>query len=410
MNARPTLRLDRLARGLLALALASGACRSTNPESGRPASTSHAGIVVASMDTSVQPGDDFFAYANGTWVKNTPIPDDRSSIGGFYIADQERERQTRELLDAILKSNSAPGSNEAKIASYYNAYLDTDAIDRTGLAPARVDMDAIAQIADKTQLSAAIGSTIRADTDPLNATNFQTENLFGIFVTQGLATPGEQLPYLMQGGIGLPEREYYFSADPKMADIRTKYRAYIGQILQLANYPDAQAAAQRIMDLESRIAQAHATREESEDWAKASQVWTRAELEQKAPGLDWGALLDAAQLGSAPRFDAYFPDAIPKLSALVASQPLQNWKDWLAFHTLNQQANVLPKAFRDASFAFNGTALAGTPQQRPRDRLALNATSFALQDAVGRAYVDKYFPASAKAEVQDMVKNLKAAF
>ena len=139
-------------------------------------------------------------------------------------------------------------------------------------------------------------------------------------------------------------------------------------------------------------------------------MWTRAELEQRAPGIDWTALLNAAQLGSTPRFDAYFPDAIPKLSALVASQPLQNWKDWLTFHTLNQQSNVLPKPFRDASFAFNGTVLNGTPQQRPRDKLALNATSDALQDAVGKAYVDKYFPASAKAEVQGMVKNLKAAF
>jgi predicted metalloendopeptidase len=195
-----------------------------------------------------------------------------------------------------------------------------------------------------------------------------------------------------------------------MTDLRTKYRAYVQQLLALANYPDAAGAAQRIMDLETRIAQAHATREESENWDKASQVWTRAQLEQKAPGIEWAALLDAAQLGSAPRFDAYFPEAIPKLAALVASQPLQSWKDWLAFHTLNSQANVLPKPFRDASFAFNGTALAGTPQQRPRDILALNATSNALQDAVGKAYVARYFPASSKTQIQGMVDNLKAAF
>jgi putative endopeptidase len=189
----------------------------------------------------------------------------------------------------------------------------------------------------------------------------------------------------MQGGIGLPEREYYLSADSEMAGLRTKYRAYVAQILSLANYPDPQGAAQRIMNLEMKIAAAHASREESEDWSKASQVWTRAQLQQKAPGIDWAALLNAAQLGSAPKFDAYFPDAIPKLAALVGSQPLQDWKDWLAFHTINQQANVLPKPFRDASFAFNGTALAGTPQQRPRDQLALNAASNALQDAVGKA-------------------------
>jgi len=342
-------------------------------------------------------------------MKATEIPADRSSIGGFYIADQEREKQTKELLAGILEAKPTSG-NDALIANYYNAYLNTDAIDKAGLAPAKADLDAIAGIADKKALSAAIGGTLRADTDPLNATNFKTENLFGVFVTQGLNTPGEQLPYLMQGGIGLPEREYYLSADAKMADLRNKYRAYIQQILQLANYPDPQGSAQRIMDLETKIAGAHATREESEDFAKGAIVWTRAELEKKAPGIDWTALLDAAQLGQAPKFEAYHSGAIPKLSALVGSEPLQNWKDWLAFHTLNQQANVLPKAFRDASFAFNGTALTGAPQQRPRDQLAMNAVSFKLPDAVGKAYVDKYFPASAKAEVQKMVDGIKAAF
>src|SRR5262249_13604084 len=162
---------------------------------------------------------------------------------------------------------------------------------------------------------------------------------------------GEQLPYLMQGGLGLPEREYYLSADPKMAELKNKYRAYVAQILGLAGHPDAQGAAGRIVDLETKIAEAHATREESEDFGTGTQVWSRADLEKKAPGIDWGALLDAAQLGQVQKFDAYHPNAIPKLAALVGSERLQTWKDWLEFHALNQQANVLPKAFRDASFA-----------------------------------------------------------
>jgi predicted metalloendopeptidase len=342
-------------------------------------------------------------------MKTAQIPADRSSIGAGYFADQEREKNTKAMFADILKSNPNSG-NEALIANYYKAYLNTDAIDRAGLNPAKADLDAIARIADKTQLSTAIGSTLRADTDPLNATNFHTENLFGIFVTQGLTTPGEQLPYLMQGGIGLPEREYYLSGDAKMAELRTKYQAYVAQILKLAGHADPEGAAARIMDLETKIARAHDTRETSEDVTKATQVWTRADLEKKAPGLDWGALLNAAQLGGVQKFEAYHAGAIPKLAALVGSEPLDPWKDWLEFHTLNQQANVLPKPFRDASFAFNGTALAGTPQQRPREILAVNATSNALQDAVGKAYVDRYFPASAKAEIQQMVTNLKAAF
>jgi predicted metalloendopeptidase len=392
---------------IIASAFALSACRGNTAGEAQPGTG--IGIDASWMDKSVVPGDDFFSYADGSWVKNTPIPADRSRIGGFWIADQEREKNTRELFDQIIKSNPTSGT-DALIANYYKAYFDTAAIDRAGIAPAKADLEAIGRIADKHQLSAAIGGTLRSDTDPLNATNFQTENLFGIFVTQGLATPGQQLPYLMQGGIGLPERDYYLSADPKMADIRTKYRAYAQTILQDAGYPDPQGAAGRIIDLETKIATAHEPRDQSEDFKNGAQVWTRAQLEQKAPGIDWAALLAAAQLGSVQKFDAYHFASIPKLAALVGSEPLQNWKDWLAFHTLNQQTDVLPKAFRDASFAFNGTVLQGTPEQRPRDALALNATSNALQDAVGKAYVDKYFPPSSKTAIQKMVDNLKAAF
>ncbi len=390
------------------LALPAGAL--AGAQGSQTAAASGLGIVPEAMDRKVAPGDDFFRYTNGAWVENTPIPEDRSSIGAFYIADKERERQTRELLDAILASSPAPGTDAARIADYYRAYLDTAAIDRAGFAPARADLDAIARIADKKQLAAAIGGSLRADVDPLNATDYQTANLFGIFVSQGLNTPGETLPYLMQGGIGLPEREYYLSDDARMAGLRDKYRSYVATVLGAAGFADASAAAARVMDLETKIARAHATREESEDFSKAVQVWTRAELERNAPGLDWNALLAAARLGKARKFQAYHSGAIPKLAALVGSQPLQSWKEWLAFHTLNQRAAVLPQAVRDANFAFYGTALSGTPQQRPRDQLALNAVSSALQDAVGKAYVERYFPASAKAAVEEMAENIKAAF
>jgi predicted metalloendopeptidase len=394
---------------LFVSALALSACNTKNSQDAgtEQKAGSEIGLELASMDKSAVPGDDFYKYANGNW--KTEIPADRSRIGGFWIADQVREKNTRELFKNIVDSKPASG-NEALIANYYNAYLNTDAIDRAGIAPAKGDLDAIARIADKKQLSSALGANIRADTDPLNATNYQTQNLFGVFVTQGLATPGEQLPYLMQGGIGLPDAQYYIAGDAKMADTRAKYRAYIATILKAANYADADAAAGRIMDLETKIAKAHEPREQSEDFALGAQVWTRQQLEQKAPGIDWTALLNAAQLGAVQKFDAYHFAAIPKLSALVGSEPLQNWKDWLAFHTLNQQASVLPKPFREASFAFYGTTLAGTPKERPRDILALNSTSNALQDAVGKAYVDKYFPASSKAEIQKRADNIKAAF
>lgn len=395
---------------LAAIALGVAACQPAGQEGVQAEAGTALGIAPAAMDRSVAPGDDFYAFANGRWQRQTEIPADRSSIGGFYIAQQETEKNNRALIDSILKSHPAADSEAGKIANYYRAFVDTDAIDRAGLAPAKADLDSIAAITNTRQLSAAIGRTLRADTDPLNATNFWTENLFGIFVTQGLTTPGESLPYLMQGGIGMPEREYYLSSDPEMTALRGKYRAHVETVLKAAGRADARAAAERIMALETKIAAAHASREDSEDFSKGTTVWTRQELERNAPGIDWGALLGSAGLGGARKFEAYHSGAIPKLSALVASEPLDAWKDWLAFHTLNQQANVLPKAFRDARFAFYGTALSGTPQQRSRERLALDAVATDLQDAVGKAYAERYFPASSKAAIQAMVDNIKSAF
>jgi putative endopeptidase len=403
-------------RSILLLCVSSLAMAACSNNGGNDAATqqikpgSVSGIDLSSLDKSVKPGDDFFAYANGNWVKRTVIPADRSSVGGFYIADQQREKNTREMMDALLKSNPATDSDEGRIVNYYKAYLDTAAIDKAGMAPARGDLDAIAAIADKRALASAIGGTLRADVDPFNSTNYKTDHLFGLFVTQGLKTPGETLPYLLQGGLGMPEREYYLSGDAKMAGLRAKYRIYVETVMKVAGVPDPAAAAARVIALETKIAQAHESRADSEDFTKAAEVWSPADLQAKAPGIDWSALLDAAKLGSAPKFEAYHAAAIPRLAALVGSEPLDAWKDWLAFHTLNERASVLPAAIRNASFAFTGTAINGIPQQRPRDKLAMNATSSALEDAVGKAYVAKYFPAAAKAEIEKMAEGIKAAF
>jgi putative endopeptidase len=368
------------------------------------------GISKAAMDTGVKPGDDFYAYANGNWDKTTEIPADRSSIGAFYIAFLETEKRTRELVDAIVSKGGEPNSDEGRIAAFYKAYTDTKAIDAAGMKPVEGDLARFAAIGDKAALSKVLGEQTRADVDPLNATDFETENLFGIFVTQGLATPGEVIPYMLQGGLGLPEREYYLSADAKMAKIRTDYQAYIAKLLTAAGQADAAAKAKRIYDLEVKIAKAQANREQSEDFTKSAGVWTKGDFAKKAPGIDWDAYFAGAGLGGASKFGAYHANAITGLSALVASEPLDAWKDWLAFHQINSHTDVLPSAIDGAHFAFYGTTLAGTPQQRSRDKRALDALNTDLGDAVGRVYAAKYFPASAKAEVGDMVKGIKTAF
>lgn len=367
------------------------------------------GIDPANMDRSVKPGDDFYAYANGGWMKTAEIPADRSSIGGFFIADQQTERQLIELVGGLVNSRAAPDSDEGRIRDFYKAFLDTGAIERAGLRPVQADLARFTAITDRAGLSRALGEQVRADVDPLNATNYFTENLFGVFVTQALAG-GEVMPYILQGGLGMPEREYYLSADPKMAEIRGKYQVYIAQLLGDAGIADAAAKAQRIYDLEMKIARAHATREESEDFQKSAAEWTRAEFDSKAPGIDWRAFFTAAQLGDQQKFAAYHAGAIPKLAALVASEPLETWKDWLVFHQISRNADVLPAKIDADRFAFYGTVLSGTKEQRPREKRAIVALNARLGDALGKLYAEKYFPASAKAEIQSMVDQIKAAF
>ncbi|QGN53871.1 M13 family metallopeptidase [Novosphingobium sp. Gsoil 351] len=385
------------------------ACKMAGTDTAAVAPGTEAGIKLASMDKTIKPGDDFNAYANGNWEKTTEIPADRSDTGAHFVAFQETERQQNELLSGILKSSPAAGSNEAKIKDYYTAYMDQAGIDAAGLAPVQGDLARFSSITDKAQLSKVLGEQTRVDVDIFNSTDLRTENLLGLFVTQALTT-NEVVPYILQGGLGMPEREYYLSNDPKMVDLRAKYKTYLVDMLTAAGMTDAPARAQRIFDLETKIARAHADQVAVNDFAKNGTLWQRADFATKAPGIDWDAYWAAAGLPQQQTFAAYNPGAISGLSALVASEPLDAWKDWLAFHQINSNWEVLPAKIDNLHFAFYGTALAGTPQQRPRDKRALAALNVDLGDALGKAYVDKYFPASAKATVEGMVGHIKDAF
>ncbi len=367
------------------------------------------GIDKAAMDTSAKPGDDFYAYANGGWQKTAEIPADRSYIGSHLIADQTTEKQLDELMTGITKSTAAGDTDEGKIRDFYNAFVDTKKIDAMGLAPLNSEMARFGAIADVKQLSTVLGAQMRADVDPLNYTDFTTENLFGVFVTQSLAG-GEVMPYILQGGLGMPDREFYLSADPKMTGLRSEYRAYIAKLLTDAGITWPEVRAQRIFDLEMKIARSHVTRERSANFEQNATEWSRADFAAKAPGMDWDAFFAAAQLGQQQKFAAYHADAITGLSKLVASEPLDNWRDWLLFHQINANAEVLPSKLDADRFAFFGEKLNGTKALRPREKRALNAVNAWLGDALGKLYVEKYFPASAKAEIQHMVDDIKVAF
>ncbi|HEY1604795.1 MAG TPA: M13 family metallopeptidase [Allosphingosinicella sp.] len=374
------------------------------------AATGTLGVTLSYRDLGVKPGDNFDLYANGAWKKAAEIPPDRASTGVGYEVFQRAEQRNAELVRNAGAGNPAPGTPQRMIADYYAAYMDQAGIDARGLAPLHPQLAEIDAISSKEGLSRLLGNRLRADVDPLNDTNFQTENLFGLFVTQALDDPDRTIPYLLQGGLGMPDRDYYVSSDPAMAKLRTAYRTYVADMLRTAGFSDPDARADRIVALEDKIAAAHLDRTASEDVHKADNPWRTADLGRLAPGIDWAAFLEAAGLRNQPTIIAWQPGAIKGLSALVASEPLQSWKDWLAFHTINRAANDLPAAYDDLHFGFYGRTMQGTPKQRDRWRRGIAFVNADLGDAVGKVYAARYFPASSKAEVQAMVKNLLAAF
>ena len=365
------------------------------------------GIEVAAIDKSVDPGDDFFSYANGGWLKATQIPADRPSYGAFNVIAEKVRTRTVDLIQGAGKSNDPEAK---KIGDYYDAFMNEDAIEKKGLTPIKAELDEISGIADKTALARVLGSQLRADVDPLNNTNFYTDRLFGIWVSPDLNNPTHNVPYLLQGGLGLPDRDNYLSTEKNDVELQAKYREHIVTILKLANIPDAEAKAARIYDLEKAIATAHATRTDSGDIQKANNPWPTKDFATKAPGLDWTTFFKAAGLGGQPAIVVWHPGAVTGIAALVASQPLDVWKEYLTFRVIDRWSGLLPKPFATERFDFYSTAVNGIPQQSDRWKRAVNNTSAALGDAVGELYVKKYFPPADKAKIQTMVKNIVAAF
>ena len=396
--------MSRIFRACLLFVVSCSAC--ARPAEVTPAA-GHA-VDVAGMDRTTRPGDDFFKYANGAWDQATAIPPDRAAWGLDSSLDEQALGHTRALLEAA-ETQAAPGSDERKAADYFAAYMDEAALEPRGLATLKPTLDRIAAIADRRALARELGSMLRADVDPLNATNFQTAHLFGMWVAQDFDEPSHNTAYLLQGGLAMPDREYYLADNPKMAETRTKYRAHVVKLLGLAAVGDADAKTQRIIDLETRIARVHASREESEDVHKA-QTWPRDEFEKKAPGLDWAAYFGAAGLDTQRTFVVWHPAATTGEAALVGSQPIEAWKDYLAYITISDWSGLISRASAEERFDFYGRTLAGTPQLPDRWKRAINSTNNALGDAVGKMYVAKHFSPQSKARAQAMVTDIKAAF
>lgn len=396
---------------LTAAALASvAACdrKAAAPANGGKPRFGTFGFDTAGMDRSVAPGDDFFQYANGSWIRNTEIPADRASYNAFTSLNEQALARTRAIVEEAASDKKADGDRR-KIGDFYAAFMDETGIEGRGLSPIRPELDRIAAIGDRAALSREFGAEIRHDVDLLNATNYYTSRPFGLWISQDLDNPRINTPYLVQGGLGLPDRDFYLEGG-RMAEIRRQYQAHIAKVLALAGVTDAEGRAARILGLETRLARFHATQVETNDVERGANHWTRADFVAKAPGLDWEQLLNAAGLQNQQLFVVWQPKAVAGMASLAASEPLDVWKDYLAFHALDRASPFLPKAFADQHFAFYGTQLSGTPQQQERWKRGINHVNGALGEAVGKIYVARHFSADTKAKADAMVKNIIAAF
>ena len=358
------------------------------------------------VDTSVAPGDDFFAFANSAWLRSTPIPEGRERWGVRNEIDELTRRQIAMLLDDAAAA--APGSTARKVADFRAAWLNDSLIEARGIAPLRPILDSIRRVRDKAALTRVLGRWIGADVDPLSYGIYQSSRLVGLSVEPGINGERTYPVFLLQGGLGLPDRDYYVSAEPRMQALRVRYQAYVGRLLALAGFDHADQRAEAVVALESRLARSQATHAASADDHNADHRWTRAEFAREAPGVDWSAFLEAAGLGRQDTIVVWQPGAMTGVGALVASTPLETWKDYLRAHLLDEAADVLPRAFADAALAMH-SAVSGQPPVTRAQR-ALEATQRAMSDAIGRMYVERHFSAAQKARVQGIVANVAAAF
>jgi putative endopeptidase len=399
----------RFSTSFLALIFLPLICVMFSQESAQKKPAAH-GIQIGNIDHSVKPGDNFYLYANGDWIKKTEIPNDRAEVGVFSILDDLANKRTADLIQEVSKGKGATGSPQRKIADLYNSYMDEKAIEAKGLEPIKPHLDKIAAIRDKKELAYALGASMRADVDALNNTNFHTPNLFGLWAAPDFNDSAHYTAYLLQGGLQLPDREYYVSDSEQMKKTREEYQKHVAAMLKLAGFTDSDARAARIVELETKIAEKHTTLADNQDIHKANNPWSQSDFEAKAPGLDWNEFFRGAELSEREKFIVWQPIAFVGESQLVASESLETWKDWLAFHLLEFYAGVLPKTLNAERFAFFGKTLYGVPEQRPRWERGVFIVNDLLADDVGRIYAQRYFSPEAKAQGEAMVHNIVEAF
>ncbi|MDV3257042.1 MAG: M13 family metallopeptidase [Sphingomonas sp.] len=351
------------------------------------------GFDTTGMDRSIAAGDNFYMFANGTWARTTPIPADKSNYGMFTKLDDLSKERTRAIIEESAKD---PAS---KIGKAYASYLDTATIESRGLAPIKPWLDRIKGLDSRPGYAALAAQAGR----------YGIAIPFGLYVGQDDKNPDRYVTQMYQGGIGMPDRDYYLLQDDRMKDIRAKYLQHMTNVLTLAGEPNAASRAKAVLDLETEIAKVHWTQVDSRDATKTYNLMPLAKLQSDASGFDWATFLRDSGLPSATEVNVAQPSAINGTAALLARAPVAVLKDQLLIRSLDQYSAVLPSAFDKEAFSFYGTTLSGTPQQEERWKRAVSFTTGALADDVSQIYVQRHFPPETKAAADKLVANVVEA-
>ena len=357
------------------------------------------GVDRSGMDKAVRPQDDLFLAVNGTWVKNTEIPADKSAWGTFYELRDRTDHQVRDLVEGLQAKNPAPGTNAQKVNDYFRAFLDEAAIDKAGLAPIEPSLKDVDSVKDAGMLVGLMGHWQGVVRTPLL-----------VDANPDLDDPSVYIADFRQSGLGLPDRDYYLKADERFAKARTAYTDYLTKLFSLAGDTDGAAHAAQVLALETKIATAQWPREQTRDPKLGHNPKTPAELEALAPGFDWNTFEAQSQLPPGKIIVVRQPSYVTALAGLVKSEPLDTWKLYLKARRLDGAANVLPKGFRDASYEFHDVAITGLKQEQARWQRGVAQTNGALGEAIGQLYVGQYFPPAYKARMQALVANLMKAY
>ncbi|HET7463939.1 MAG TPA: M13-type metalloendopeptidase [Longimicrobium sp.] len=366
-----------------------------------PAQVKALGIDTTGMDRSVRPQDDFYQFVNGNWNKNTQIPTDRSVYGSFTWLSDSSEAVTHRILDeAVAARNAAPGSDTQKLGDLYASYMDSARIEAAGFTPIRADLARIAAVAGRQQYPALFAAAARMG----------VSSPFAVFVRQDGKQSDRYAVYVSQSGLGLPDRDYYLSQDAKLQALRTAYVGYLTRLFTLAGQPDPAGSAQRVLALETQLAQKQWDRVRSRNRDLTYNKMSVADLQKLTPGYNWAQYFQAAGIGGTQEVIVVQPTYLPGADSVLAAAPVADVKAYMAARLLDDAAPYLSSAFVNTHFDFRGHTLQGLPVQRPRWKRGVNLVEGGLGQMLGKAYVQRAFPPESKAAMQRLVQNLLTAF